>query len=192
MGVKFRRQHPIGPYIADFYARQAGLVIEVDGDASHSGAEQTAYDRERDAYMKSLGLSVLRIPARDIYNHFESVISLVVEYTREHVLVDNPDQQWAYARNIQVGDFVFMGPGLTPCKVTSVSSFQTDEEVYDIQVDVVHSFLTEVAAVHNCGSGTTLAVAEKLNRKWIGTDLSEFAIHTTRKRFCGSRAFNLT
>jgi len=36
-----------------------------------------------------------------------------------------------------------------------------------------------------CGSGTTLAVAEKLGRKWIGTDLSRFAIHTTRKRMIG-------
>lgn len=36
-----------------------------------------------------------------------------------------------------------------------------------------------------CGSGTTLAVAEKLNRKWIGTDLGKFAIHTTRKRMIG-------
>lgn len=33
-----------------------------------------------------------------------------------------------------------------------------------------------------CGSGTTLAVAEKLGRKWIGSDLGKFAIHTTRKR----------
>jgi hypothetical protein len=36
-----------------------------------------------------------------------------------------------------------------------------------------------------CGSGTTLAVAEKLNRKWIGSDLGKFAIHTTRKRMIG-------
>ena len=33
-----------------------------------------------------------------------------------------------------------------------------------------------------CGSGTTLAVAEKLNRKWIGCDLGKFAIHTSRKK----------
>jgi adenine specific DNA methylase Mod len=36
-----------------------------------------------------------------------------------------------------------------------------------------------------CGSGTTLAVAERLNRKWIGSDLGKFAIHTTRKRMIG-------
>ena len=36
-----------------------------------------------------------------------------------------------------------------------------------------------------CGSGTTLAVAEKLGRKWIGSDLGRFSIHTTRKRMIG-------
>ena len=36
-----------------------------------------------------------------------------------------------------------------------------------------------------CGSGTTLAVAEKLGRKWIGSDLGKFGIHTTRKRMIG-------
>jgi hypothetical protein len=35
LGIKFRSQHPIGPYIVDFYARQAGLVIEIDGDSAH-------------------------------------------------------------------------------------------------------------------------------------------------------------
>ncbi len=45
-----------------------------------------------------------------------------------------------------------------------------------------HSFLTDVCTVHNCGSGTTGAVAERLNRRWIMADLGRFAIHTSRKR----------
>lgn len=43
----------------------------------------------------------------------------------------------------------------------------------------------DIVADFFCGSGTTLAVAEKLNRKWIGSDLGKFAIHTTRKRMIG-------
>jgi DNA methylase len=43
----------------------------------------------------------------------------------------------------------------------------------------------DIIADFFCGSGTTLAVAEKLNRKWIGSDLGKFAIHTTRKRMIG-------
>jgi len=43
----------------------------------------------------------------------------------------------------------------------------------------------DIVADFFCGSGTTLAVAEKLNRKWIGSDLGKFAIHTSRKRMIG-------
>lgn len=43
----------------------------------------------------------------------------------------------------------------------------------------------DIVADFFCGSGTTLAVAEKLNRKWIGSDLGKFAIHTSRKRLIG-------
>lgn len=45
----------------------------------------------------------------------------------------------------------------------------------------------DIVADFFCGSGTTLSVAEKLNRKWIGSDLGKFAIHTTRKRIIGAQ-----
>ena len=61
--LRFRRQHPIGPFIADFYCPAAKLVIEIDG-AVHDGQQEA--DSKRDAYMISLGLSVIRIPAADV------------------------------------------------------------------------------------------------------------------------------
>ncbi|HSN65783.1 MAG TPA: site-specific DNA-methyltransferase [Fusibacter sp.] len=57
--------------------------------------------------------------------------------------------------------------------------------------DLIHRIIkassndNDIVADFFCGSGTTLAVAEKLNRKWIGSDLGKFAIHTTRKRMIG-------
>ena len=62
-GVRFRRQHPIGPYVADFYCPAAKLVIEVDG-MIHDFT--LGPDASRDEYMRALGLTVLRIPAADI------------------------------------------------------------------------------------------------------------------------------
>lgn len=60
LGIKFRNQHPIGPFIADFYARQAGLVVEVDGDQAHGSPDQQQYDQMRDHWMESRGLNVRR------------------------------------------------------------------------------------------------------------------------------------
>jgi very-short-patch-repair endonuclease len=68
--LRFRRQHAIGPYVADFYCPAAKMVIEVDG-ATHDWRQNA--DRGRDAYMKSLGLKVIRIAAADVLADPESV-----------------------------------------------------------------------------------------------------------------------
>ena len=61
--LRVRRQHPIGPYVADFYCPAAKLVVEIDG-ASHD-YRQTE-DIRRDEFMKSLGLRVLRVTAAEV------------------------------------------------------------------------------------------------------------------------------
>ena len=61
--LRFRRQDPIGPYVADFYCPAAKVVIEIDG-AIHN--ERRDFDIDRDAYMSSLGLRIIRIPAAEV------------------------------------------------------------------------------------------------------------------------------
>ena len=61
MGLKFRRQHQIGDYIVDLYCHEKRLVVELDGPI-HSDPEAQQKDAERDAYLQSLGLTILRIP----------------------------------------------------------------------------------------------------------------------------------
>ncbi|MBN4062283.1 MAG: hypothetical protein COA57_12145 [Flavobacteriales bacterium] len=62
---KFRRQHPIGPFFADFYCHEALLVIEVDGDI-HELKEVKEYDAERQEYIEGLGLTVLRFTNEEV------------------------------------------------------------------------------------------------------------------------------
>ena len=62
-GLKFRRQHPIGPFIVDFYCHQAKLVVELDGD-SHIGRADA--DQRRTAYLEQLGLQVFRVSNDDL------------------------------------------------------------------------------------------------------------------------------
>ena len=71
-GLKFRRQHPVGPFIADFYYHQYKLVIELDGSV-HDEAEQQAYDQNRDTWMIEYGLTVLRFTNQEVTNEIESV-----------------------------------------------------------------------------------------------------------------------
>jgi very-short-patch-repair endonuclease len=70
-GSRFRRQHPIGPYIADFSCPASKLVVEVDG-ATHS-SDQLAYDTRRTNYLESEGWTVLRVTNTDIYENIDGV-----------------------------------------------------------------------------------------------------------------------
>jgi very-short-patch-repair endonuclease len=72
-GYKFRRQHPIGPYIADFAHVRGRLVIEVDG-TTHWSAGDIARDKRRDAYLASQGWMVVRFPNDDVYRDVSRVV----------------------------------------------------------------------------------------------------------------------
>jgi len=60
-GLKFRRQTPVGSYVADFYCEEHKLVVEIDG-GQHRMAQVVAADAERDRYMQAHGYRVCRIP----------------------------------------------------------------------------------------------------------------------------------
>ena len=64
-GLLFRRQHPFGPYVLDFFCPEHGLAIEVDG-AAHDGASQAAHDERRDIWLSQQGVRVLRFRAADV------------------------------------------------------------------------------------------------------------------------------
>lgn len=77
-GLKFRRQHGIGPYIVDFYCPERSLVIEVDS-ASHADADQILKDQLRDRYFQSLGLHVIRYINDYILKNLDGVLENLAE-----------------------------------------------------------------------------------------------------------------
>ena len=70
-GYRFRRQFPLGRYIADFVCLEAKLVIELDG---HHHRHQQAYDRERDHWLQQQSFKVLRFWNDDVLHHQQTVI----------------------------------------------------------------------------------------------------------------------
>lgn len=79
MGVKFRRQHGIGHYIADFYCPDLKLVIEVDGD-SHRSADAQTYDAIRHDFMMSLGITTLRFTNDEVMNYPDRIHQHLTKY----------------------------------------------------------------------------------------------------------------
>ena len=76
-GMKFRKQHPAGPYAADFFCHEARLVVEIDGDA-HDRGDRPERDAARDAWFAERRFAVMRIPAREVLGNLEGVIRGIV------------------------------------------------------------------------------------------------------------------
>jgi len=78
IGSKFRRQVPIGRYVTDFYCHERKLIVELDGGI-HSDPDQQLHDQNRDTFLVSLGLRVLRIPNEELLYTPEKVLDKVRE-----------------------------------------------------------------------------------------------------------------
>ncbi|NYT42556.1 DUF559 domain-containing protein [Sphingomonas sp. R-74633] len=72
-GLRFRRQHPAGNYVLDFYCATARLAIEVDGEA-HARGDRPERDAARDSWLSGQGVRVLRYPAEAVLNNLEGVV----------------------------------------------------------------------------------------------------------------------
>ena len=79
---KFRRQHPIGRYIVDFYCHEARLAIEVDG-GQHDETEHRVRDEERDLWLAEQGIRVLRFWNTDVFLNTQGVLQTLWEAITE-------------------------------------------------------------------------------------------------------------
>ncbi|GAA0878990.1 hypothetical protein GCM10009119_19580 [Algoriphagus jejuensis] len=75
-GYKFRRQHPISCYIADFYCHELLLVIELDGEV-HDGIGQQEHDRSRDQVIQEFSIQILRFKNEEVLNELEKVLERI-------------------------------------------------------------------------------------------------------------------
>ncbi len=87
---KFRRQHPVGPYILDFYCASRKLAVELDGDV-HAVPIRKDHDVARDAYLRSRGIRVLRIWNMEIHDNLDGVLDAIYAALKEHTSNPHPD-----------------------------------------------------------------------------------------------------
>ena len=78
LGLKFRRQHQIGNYIVDFYCHETRLVVELDGSV-HDSDERRTMDRNRDGYLESLGITVVRIKNQHLLQHTQEALNEIAD-----------------------------------------------------------------------------------------------------------------
>ena len=82
LGFKFRRQHPLDKYIADFYCHKAKLIIEIDGGIRNQ-LENIEYDKNRSYELENLGIKVLRFTNKEVNENLEMVLKVIRGYLQK-------------------------------------------------------------------------------------------------------------
>ena len=78
LGFKFRRQHPVDPYVLDFYCHEASLGIELDG-GQHNEPENEAHDRKRTEFLAQKGIRVLRFWNNEVFSETEGILRSIYD-----------------------------------------------------------------------------------------------------------------
>ena len=81
-GIRFRRQHPVGRYVLDFYCDEARLAVEIDGQ-QHTMEDRPERDAERDAWVALQGVQTQRVPAVDVLTDIDGVLRMILAAVRE-------------------------------------------------------------------------------------------------------------
>ena len=79
LGLHFRKQHPCGLYVLDFYCDAVRLAVEVDG-AGHGAADRWAHDQRRDSWLKAQGIQTLRIRAAVVLGDVDNAIGMIAAF----------------------------------------------------------------------------------------------------------------
>ena len=85
----FRRQHPIGPYVLDFYCAKARLAIEIDG-MSHDVGNRPERDTRRGALLETQGLTVMRIAAGEVMRALDDTADGIMRMAMALIEADTP------------------------------------------------------------------------------------------------------
>ena len=81
--LKFKRQQPVGNYIADFICKEAKIIIEIDG-GQHNESKNIDYDKTRTEFLNNLGYKVIRFWNNEIYENIDGVMLRLKEEINPH------------------------------------------------------------------------------------------------------------
>jgi cyclase len=90
-GLKFRRQHALGVYVADFYCHKAKLVIELDGSI-HENTEVAQRDKVREHDLKEWGYNIIRFSNKEVFGNVEAVINAIRKKANEIIESNHHNQ----------------------------------------------------------------------------------------------------
>jgi very-short-patch-repair endonuclease len=147
-GVKVRRQHPMGPFVLDFYIPDVRLAIEVDGSI-HELEQQKEYDRFREEMIQNHDIEFLRFSNEDIYSKTSMVLLSIADRINARKTQFDYRVHWRTAGELKVGRVVLAAGMAEQRIITFIGNIQTRETVYNLSVAEDHTYVTEFCTLHN-------------------------------------------
>ena len=142
--VRFRRQHPMGDFVLDFYCPQARLAIEVDGGI-HDFPGQEEYDRFRQRLIEYHEVAFLRFTNADLQGQVPRVLGLIAKKVRERLVRFDHAIAWIPAKDC-IARTILIAGGRTHC-AKSTRHVMVQDEFYELVVAEDGSFLTEFCSL---------------------------------------------
>ena len=139
VGMKFRRQHPINPYILDFYCHELKLAIELDG-SQHNSEPGIEHDQKRSRFLQERGIQVLRFWNNEVFQQPEAVLEAIfiaVTKNLPSLLAPLPKGEGlgyadipGYCRSVTLAEIAEHGHVLTPGRYVGAEAIEDDDEVF--------------------------------------------------------------
>jgi len=123
---KFRRQHIIKPFIADFYCHSLNLVIEIDGSSHENKLE---YDKRRELFLINKGIFIARVPEKECKTNLSGVVSFLADVIKYLYMIKRYGIKFQYGVIFSVSPLVFGEPEIL--KKFSKKDAEPVEDVFE-------------------------------------------------------------
>ncbi len=178
-GMKFRRQHPIGNYIADFYCHDAKLVIELDG-GQHIEEDIVKHDRERTEYFESQGIKVIRYWNNDIFSKLDDIVDEI--YCSLTPALSQGEKEKRAFTLIEISLAVMILAVITALGIPSFNSLWSKSEMQQASAHFVSAlrYAQQRAVMERYPISFFVDVSE--NRFWVPVEqVEEKRVYSTRR-----------
>jgi very-short-patch-repair endonuclease len=148
LGHKFRRQHPLGPFVLDFLCPALRLAVEIDGGI-HRRSDQAAYDRFRQEMIEGYGLRFVRLSSEEVEGDLSDAVARITAAAAVRSEQVSYDLIWVPAAELAVGDSVLFGRDRREALIQEAVTEEATQPVYNLVVEKDGSYITEVCTVRD-------------------------------------------
>ncbi len=153
-GAKFRRQHPVKPYILDFYCHELKLAIELDG-GQHNTDEGRVHDEQRSRFLVAQGIQVLRFWNNDVFQQPAAVLQAIFNAVNGNLPSPQPSPTGrgssyqdilGYCRSVKLAEIAEHGHVLTPGRYVGAEEVEDNDEAFADKMQILTEKLGEQMA----------------------------------------------